>query len=435
MMSDSLSKEEEVTRSQVKRINESAEFRDSARLQDFLTYIVEESLAGRSGHIKGLTVAQAVYSAGTNFDPESNSIVRVEAGRLRRRLNQYYSTAGRNDPLIISVPKGSYAPAISPNPSLDPNPGTDQPPIDRRHENANNFRWIMVGLVAIIVFFAWQIPGILNPPDEEPDNNEVASFQNSNSEAEILFQQAFVLMMPPENNARLDTARSLFQNLIDTEPGFAGGYAGKSLSYSIGVLFIKSKDPGQELSQAAILAMRAVDVAPDFNLGYAALALALSLDSKHELALENAQRAIASPRQDAITDAMVSLVLLNSDMPQKAIDQLTEALRLRPDEPRLPYLNILGIAQYVIGDYDAALGSFEKNLARKGPIGPHMDVFVAATYAQLGRDFQAQAILQKLRETNPGYPVEQWMARFIKSGDELQETIELLRSLGFYGLR
>jgi tetratricopeptide (TPR) repeat protein len=122
------------------------------------------------------------------------------------------------------------------------------------------------------------------------------------------------------------------------------------------VLFIKSKDPGQELSQAAILARRAVDVDPDFNLGYTALAMALSLDSKRDHALENAQRAIASPRQDAITDAMVSLVLLNSDMPQKAIEQLTEALRLRPDELRLPYLNLLGIAQYVIGDYDAALG-------------------------------------------------------------------------------
>lgn len=64
-----------------------------------------------------------------------------------------------------------------------------------------------------------------------------------------------------------------------------------------------------------------------------------------------------------------------------------------------------------------------------------MDVFVAATYAQLGKDFQAQAILQRLRETNPDYPVEQWLASYIKSEDELQETMDLLQSLGFSSLR
>jgi hypothetical protein len=47
--------------------------------------------AGRAGQIKGLTIAQAVFSAGENFDPEANSIVRVEAGRLRRRLAEYYT--------------------------------------------------------------------------------------------------------------------------------------------------------------------------------------------------------------------------------------------------------------------------------------------------------------------------------------------------------
>ena len=415
---------------QVKRITDSAEFKDSPRLKDFLNYIVEEALAGRSDRIKGLTIAQAVFSKGKDFDPENNSIVRVEAGRLRRRLEHYYSTTGKLDPLIVGIPKGHYAPAFSNNPKLNSRDG--QPPSDRLYRNTTNFRWFMAGAVsaAIIILLAWQIPGVLDAPDEEPGNNEVASFQNSDSEAEILFKQVCVLMMPPEDNNRLETARSLFQNLIDAEPDFAGGYAGKSLSYSIEVLFIKSKEPEQDLNQATILARRATEVDSDFNPGYAALAMALSLDSKHEQALENTRRAIATPRQYTITDAIIALVLLNLDMPHEAIDQLTEALRLHPVETRVPYFNVLGIAQYVIGDYDAALGSFEKNLARKGPTGPHMDVFVAATYAQLGRDFQARAILSNLSETNPDYPVEQWMARYIKSEDELQETMDLLRSLG-----
>ena len=47
----------------------------------------------------------------------------------------------------------------------------------------------------------------------------------------------------------------------------------------------------------------------------------------------------------------------------------------------------------------------------------------------LGRDVQAQAVLTKLRETNLDYPVEQWMARYIKSENDLKETLELLLSL------
>jgi tetratricopeptide (TPR) repeat protein len=86
--------------------------------------------------------------------------------------------------------------------------------------------------------------------------------------------------------------------------------------------------------------------------------------------------------------ARVSPVLLNSDMPQAAIDQLSEALRLNPNEPRTPFLNLKGIAQYVIGDYAAALKNFERNLEIKGPTGPHMDVFVAATCAQRAGIFQ-----------------------------------------------
>ena len=423
------------TQDQVKRITDSAEFKNSPRLKDFLNYVVEEALAGRSDRIKGLTIAQDVFSKGKEFDPENNSIVRVEAGRLRRRLEQYYSTTGKLDPLIVSIPKGHYAPAFSNNPKLHSRDG--QPPSDHLSGNTTNFRWFMAGAVsvAIIILLAWQISGVLDAPDGESVSGETSSYQQSDSELEILFKQALILLIPPESNSRIETARQMFQNIIDVEPDFAEGYAGKSLSYSLAVLFLKSPDFNQDLFEAETLARRAIEANPNFSLSHAALALAQSLDSKPNQALENAQKAIGVSQHVAFTDAMVSIVLLNSGMPQMAIDQLTEALRLQPDEPRTPYLNLLGIAQYVIGDYDSTLESFEKNLARNGPSGPHMDVFVAATYAQLGRNFQAQAILSNLNETNPDYPVEQWMARYIKSEDELQESMDLLQSIGFPSLR
>ena len=83
-----------------------------------LSHIVEETLAGRDSHIKGLTIAQAVFSAGEEFDAEANSIVRVEAGRLRRRLAEYYMTVGNDDPIIVDIPKGSYVPRFTRNPKM-----------------------------------------------------------------------------------------------------------------------------------------------------------------------------------------------------------------------------------------------------------------------------------------------------------------------------
>ena len=101
-----------------------------------------------------------------------------------------------------------------------------------------------------------------------------------------------------------------------------------------------------------------------------------------------------------------------------------------PDEPRTPYLNILAITHYVTGNFAAALESLENNLVRNGPKGPHMDVFWAASYAKLGRDFEATAIIEKLQRNYPNYPAESWLRNFITSEEELQKTMEQLQALG-----
>ena len=113
-----------------------------------------------------------------------------------------------------------------------------------------------------------------------------------------------------------------------------------------------------------------------------------------------------------------------------ALDLLAEALGLNPDEARTPILNLTGIAQYVEEKFSGAAASIEKNLARGGPTGPHMDVFLAAAYAQMGQNFKAQAVIEKLQRTNPDYPVQKWLGNFIKSESELQAIMSKLQSLG-----
>lgn len=92
------------------RVSASTSFSGSPRLQEFLRYVVTETLAGRGDRLKGLSIAEAVYSKNVVAEPESDSAVRAEGTRLRRALNEYYSGAGKNDPVIIELPRGSYMP-------------------------------------------------------------------------------------------------------------------------------------------------------------------------------------------------------------------------------------------------------------------------------------------------------------------------------------
>jgi adenylate cyclase len=85
-------------------------FDASDRNRRFLRYVVEETLAGRGSYIKGYTVAQSVFGRASDFDPQLDPVVRIEAGRLRRSLERYYLTVGRGDSLVIELPKGGYVP-------------------------------------------------------------------------------------------------------------------------------------------------------------------------------------------------------------------------------------------------------------------------------------------------------------------------------------
>ena len=100
-----------IVEEQLHRILGSKLFASSRRSQDFLRYVVERSLAG--SFPKEYAIAVDVFERGVDYDPAVDATVRVEAGRLRARLREYYETEGRFDPVGISMPKGSYAVVFS----------------------------------------------------------------------------------------------------------------------------------------------------------------------------------------------------------------------------------------------------------------------------------------------------------------------------------
>jgi len=102
-------------RAELARILESKEFSRTKRVGSFLRFIVEETLADRGDRLKAFTIAHEVYGRDETFDSRTDTIVRVEAGRLRHRLSDYYQAEGRNDPVLIELPKGGYTPRFTSN--------------------------------------------------------------------------------------------------------------------------------------------------------------------------------------------------------------------------------------------------------------------------------------------------------------------------------
>ncbi len=99
-------------RQQLERILASPTFQPVDRLKRFLGFIVLETLAGRSDQLKEYVVGVEVFGKESSFDPRTDPIVRVQARRLRTRLDRYYRDEGQNDEVIIELPKGGYMPVF-----------------------------------------------------------------------------------------------------------------------------------------------------------------------------------------------------------------------------------------------------------------------------------------------------------------------------------
>jgi TolB-like protein/Flp pilus assembly protein TadD len=110
---------DDVVRNQLQKIIGSKSFRQGDRLQRFLGFIVDESLAGRGDQLKEYPIGVDVFGKSDSFDPRMDPIVRVQARRLRIRLQTYYRDEGHADELVIEMPKGGYAPTFR---QVDPSP-------------------------------------------------------------------------------------------------------------------------------------------------------------------------------------------------------------------------------------------------------------------------------------------------------------------------
>lgn len=148
----SLNPYEAACRDLLRRVAASTHFQRTARLRDFLTYVAEKSLADPTAEIHEPEIAEHVFGR----DPGSadDTIVRVHATQLRRRLEQYFA-AVPGEPIVIEIPKGNYAALFKPRAPL---PGTAEMAVVRAGDaiagGGKGPRWLVASLGAAVVLLA-----------------------------------------------------------------------------------------------------------------------------------------------------------------------------------------------------------------------------------------------------------------------------------------
>lgn len=152
-------------RTQLDRILSSQTFRGSPRLHEFLRYVVNETLEGNAKRIKGFTIATEVFQRTEPEDAQTSTIVRVEAGRLRRLLADYYRLEGEADPIRIDIPKGAYVPSFEPV-SIDmkepPHPRTAT--ANPAKTSTHSYLWLLAPAILVTSIFIALSFFYLRPP-------------------------------------------------------------------------------------------------------------------------------------------------------------------------------------------------------------------------------------------------------------------------------
>jgi len=127
----------EAVQAELERVLASRAFASAPRLSRLLKFIVEQTLQGNKDRIKEYALGVDVFDRGNSYDSRIDPIVRVEAGRLRTKLLQYYQTEGEQAPLVLELPKGTYVPSFRRNTSFS----TPDEEVFLR------WRWLGLGLV------------------------------------------------------------------------------------------------------------------------------------------------------------------------------------------------------------------------------------------------------------------------------------------------
>lgn len=223
---------------QIEKIANSSLLHGSESLCKLLRYLARNAVDHPGAHPKEYQIATEVFGRSSGFDPQMDSTVRVQVGRLRQKLHEYYTTEGVDDPILVDLPKGSYALGLQPR---DPAPAKKDPaPVRNEVESAavaartpfpSQRNWtiavtvlslLLAGAIAVIV--GQRVTG--NKPAEAAENYSPPAlrlfwkgFLAGPEEPWVVFSNASFVGRPETGMRYLDPVR-------DTQPKILDHYTG-----------------------------------------------------------------------------------------------------------------------------------------------------------------------------------------------------------------
>ena len=250
-------------------------------------------------------------------------------------------------------------------------------------------------------------------------------------EAYDLYIQGRVKRIPP-TRPNLEAALKLFEQAIEADPKFAGGYAGASFAQVL-VYAESSAGPdraGAHLDEALRLARKAVGLDPTFGPAWGSLAEALFRSGEFDAALEAIEKAIAAAPSDSLMRARFGRILGHVGRADEGIAQVRQAMRMSPDS--LPLLYFLGANLRVSGKFDEAIEALLEHRKRLGGrILPAPTTQLVAAYFQAGRKDEARAEAQKILSGTRDYTVGRAQRSAVyKNAEDRHIFASALRSAG-----
>ena len=352
---DSVTPSEDEARDALARIVSSDAFVSAPRLQQFLSYVVEETIVGRGAAIKGKAIAVDVYDRDASGIESGQNLVRVEARRLRRRLNEYYAESGTDDPWRILIDLGGYTPRFEPGaPTGAPNRVASSPAAK------SPFREPII-LAAIVIVLTLSVFGVtvnLRSVDLEPgspaDEAKRAAYRERSLpalQAVNLAEQTRGMLFPLFDLKRQQLALEMFRHSISLDPGLHHGYAGSA--QVLATLALMTPDIASAsgfLEEAIVMAKKALDLAPLDPWAQGANGWVQAVSGDLTNALSSARLAVELGPEDGHILDLAGQTAVVANSPQFAAE-VSDPERPRSGVGRFGANNIWGVSQFMLGNY------------------------------------------------------------------------------------
>ena len=420
-------------------VTSSKTFDGANRLQAFLTYVVEESLAGRAKLIRAKRIAEDVYDRPPDIGNEQEALVRVDAGRLRRRLDLYYAEEGRDADIRIVIKPGGYAPSFDIRPQAAP--------VERATSVAPGAapvwlgkRWAGYGLAAAagaVIMFVISLVGSVDEKLAPPETTDRATgaatvaakrqavFDHSPAalQARSFAAEARELIFPPLDASRLKAAIEICQRVLQIDPGYYGGHACAAHAKAfIAFLSNSSAQRDEILAAARAHADQAVKIAPEQSLTQSARAFVLFVEGDYDRALETSRRAVRLDPADRFSgDFHGMMTVFNGDAP---------TLLKRPNDAKAPlHPFILSAAHLFSGNYQDAAALVRRAAEIEGSSSALMTAILVAAHEGAGQTADARRHYDKLMAGWPDYDARRSLRRLFRYEKDADLIADLVVSV------